>query len=58
MTELHPIFFMGNNHVLPDILRNAYMLITPVVTVIVVTLVYSLGFKRFFKRPAALRKPG
>ncbi len=25
---------------------------------IVVTLVYSLGFKRFFKSPATLRKPG
>lgn len=40
------IFFLGNNHVLPELLRSTPILLIPILTVAVFMLIYRLGFQR------------
>lgn len=40
------IFFLGNNHVLPEFLRSTPMLIIPILTVAGFMFIYQLGFER------------
>lgn len=39
------IFFFGNNHVLPNVLRNAFFLMLPVVLVVLITLFYQIKLR-------------
>lgn len=40
------VFFLGNNHVLPESWRTLPILVSPIVTVCVFMLAYRLGYKR------------
>tara|TARA_R110001592_G_scaffold359870_1_gene667305 strand:+ start:434 stop:1102 length:669 start_codon:yes stop_codon:yes gene_type:complete len=40
------IFFLGNNHVLPEFLRGTPILLIPILTVAAFTLIYRVGFER------------
>ena len=41
------IFFLGNNHVLPEILRQDYFLLTPIFTVVAFMLFATLQLCNF-----------
>lgn len=43
------VFFLGNNHVLPESMRTVTVLLTPIFSVIVITLFYRFTYLRFRK---------
>ncbi|MDF2176877.1 hypothetical protein P2G88_01250 [Aliiglaciecola sp. CAU 1673] len=40
------VFFLGNNHVLPDSLRTPPVLLMPIITVFVLTIIYRFAYPR------------
>jgi len=44
------VFFLGNNHVLPEALRTVPLLVTPIITVFVITVFYRIIYGRLQRR--------
>lgn len=44
------VFFLGNNHVLPESFRTVPILLTPIITVLVVTLFYRFLYSQILRR--------